>query len=820
MSVRMFSHIALVGLLAAATLACQSDPEKVAGFISVGDEYVEAGQDREAVIEYRNVLKIDPNHGGAHYGLAQAYLRLGRLKDGYWELRETVRLAPENLEARQRFGEVSAMARDFEEANTQADYLLAANIDSANAQHLKGAALEGLGNAEDAEGHYRRAIELSPDKAELVLDLARHHTRREQTEKAEVALKQYVEIEKGWRSAVQLARFYVSTERLDEAEAAARMGIERNEDESAAPYLALATFKRQQGLIDEAIEILEQGIEGSKRDTVIFYELARIHASRGDSERADALIIQATEADPEDPQGFLVLSQYRSGLGDREGALEAVERALDVGPDDHRAILRKAELLTERGYREKDYATLQEARKLTDRILEEQASNADALFVHAKIEMAEGAPDAAVLSLRSAINTRPGWSEAHFLLGSALALQGDRPGARIELARSLELGAKNPEARRLLTAIHVELGEHEYAIEQGRAYLATKPDAIPVRIQVAQSLVNLGKVKQAFEELQLIDEEARTVDVHYALGRLFMVRGELEEARGELHLANEMMPNRPEVLRSMLRLDQVTGNLAESIARLETSLEADPANPNLVQILGEALLLNGDKERAEQMLIRATQLAPDDPGVFRRLAGYYQLAGDTPKTIEALEAASAIRPDLASVHHSLGVLYESTGQPEKAMERYESAILHGEDMGESKNNLAYLLVERGGSLDRALELAQEAKALLPDNPNAADTLGWVLHKRGVSSAAVGYLEEAEAGMPEGSSGWEFVQYHLALAYESTGNTDRAGEKLGAALSGLSQRRERAKAAGKSVADPEWEAAALEMQKRLPANPKS
>jgi Tfp pilus assembly protein PilF len=99
----MFSRIALVGLLAAAALACQSDPEKVAGFMSVGDEYVEAEQDREAVIEYRNALKIDPNHGGAHYGLAQAYLRLGRLKDGYWELRETVRLAPENLEARQRF---------------------------------------------------------------------------------------------------------------------------------------------------------------------------------------------------------------------------------------------------------------------------------------------------------------------------------------------------------------------------------------------------------------------------------------------------------------------------------------------------------------------------------------------------------------------------------------------------------------------------------------------------------------------------------------------------------------------------------------------
>ena len=35
---------------------------------------------------------------------------------------------------------------------------------------------------------------------------------------------------------------------------------------------------------------------------------------------------------------------------------------------------------------------------------------------------------------------------------------------------------------------------------------------------------------------------------------------------------------------------------------------------------------------------------------------------------------------------------------------------------------------------------------MPDSPNTADTLGWVLYKRGVASAAVGYLREAEAGM--------------------------------------------------------------------------
>ena len=72
--------------------ACKSDQEKVVDFMAQGEEYVEEGKDKEAVIEYRNVLKIEPNNAVAHFALAKAYLRLGSLKDGYWELRESVRL--------------------------------------------------------------------------------------------------------------------------------------------------------------------------------------------------------------------------------------------------------------------------------------------------------------------------------------------------------------------------------------------------------------------------------------------------------------------------------------------------------------------------------------------------------------------------------------------------------------------------------------------------------------------------------------------------------------------------------------------------------
>ena len=64
-----------------------------------GDAYLEEEAYAEAVIEYKNVLQIDPNDAVAHFGLARAYLALGGGR-ARWELQETIRLDPTHDEAR------------------------------------------------------------------------------------------------------------------------------------------------------------------------------------------------------------------------------------------------------------------------------------------------------------------------------------------------------------------------------------------------------------------------------------------------------------------------------------------------------------------------------------------------------------------------------------------------------------------------------------------------------------------------------------------------------------------------------------------------
>ena len=70
-----------------------------------------------------------------------------------------------------------------------------------------------------------------------------------------------------------------------------------------------------------------------------------------------------------------------------------------------------------------------------ERVLAAEPSNPGGLFVKSKVDMADNKLDDAVQSLRSAIDVRPDWAEAHFLLGTALRLTGQRSAARTELAR-------------------------------------------------------------------------------------------------------------------------------------------------------------------------------------------------------------------------------------------------------------------------------------------------------------------------------------------------------------------------------------------------
>jgi tetratricopeptide (TPR) repeat protein len=817
----MRKPLIVTGILVACTLllaACGSDEEALAEHFERGKQYAEAEDWREAIIEFRNVLQIDPNHADAHFELAQAYLKTEKPKEGFWELRETVRLDSSNHDARLQFAQIAIFAGEVEEALGHADAVLEAEPTRVDAALVKGQAHDALKQPEEAEAAFRLAVENGPDNHGAHLMLAAYLRRQGDRDGAEEHLKRAIELEPNAKNYISLAAFYAEQGSDAEAEAAYRGAVKvaEGDEDIVLAYRNLGSFVfRQPDGFDEAIAVLEEGVERAENPVPLLYIQARMYRTRGDAEKADALAQRAAETNPEDPGPYLILSAYRSQSGDLQGALEAAEAAAAVSPeDDPSAKLRVAEVLFEIGVREGDEASLERGREILDEVTAADPENPAALFVQAKLALAEGRLEDAIQAVRLTIDKRPDWAQAHLLLGSSLAASGQRTAARAEFARALELDPNLSEARRALVSVHSALGEHEYAIEEGRRYLADQPDATDVRIQVAQSLVLTGRPKDALKEVEAIPEEARDVEANFAIGRIHLGMENVDEARRYMELALAQQPGTPDILDTLLDIDRNTGRLEQSIARIDAAVAENPEDARLQQLAAKLALIQGRDADAEAALKRAIELSPDLTSSYRMLARFYARTGRTEETIRTYEQALEVKPDQPQIHHFLGVLYEMGGDEERAIEHYETAIRYEPNLGESKNNLAYIYAENGENLDRALDLAQEAKALMPDSANVADTLGWVLYRRGVPSAAIGYLKEAAAGFPAGDPTLGLVRHHLALAYEASGDKENARISVEEALAVHENQVQAARAAGANLGDPPWVKEARKMKARL------
>ena len=73
---RKSASLVLVSFLLLIAHGCKGDPQaKKAAHLQKGEAYVAQEKYTEAIIEFRNAIKLDPKDAQAYYKLAQAYLK-------------------------------------------------------------------------------------------------------------------------------------------------------------------------------------------------------------------------------------------------------------------------------------------------------------------------------------------------------------------------------------------------------------------------------------------------------------------------------------------------------------------------------------------------------------------------------------------------------------------------------------------------------------------------------------------------------------------------------------------------------------------------
>ena len=125
----------------------------------------------------------------------------------------------------------------------------------------------------------------------------------------------------------------------------------------------------------------------------------------------------------------------------------------------------------------------------------------------------------------------------------------------------------------------------------------------------------------------------------------------------------------------------------------------------------------------------------------------------------------------------IGMILQQQGKTQEAMEQYRRTVEIDPKAAVASNNLAWMLASSGGNLDQALQYAQAASQVLPDQPEVNDTLGYIYILKKIPTLAVGPMLKAVDKDPNNAT----YHYRLGQAYLLSGNKVKAKESLQAAL---------------------------------------
>jgi Flp pilus assembly protein TadD len=135
-------------------------------------------------------------------------------------------------------------------------------------------------------------------------------------------------------------------------------------------------------------------------------------------------------------------------------------------------------------------------------------------------------------------------------------------------------------------------------------------------------------------------------------------------------------------------------------------------------------------------------------------------------------------PKQAGPHMMIGIIYETGEQFDMAEKHYREALNLNPRFAFAANNLAYILATKSENLQEAMEYANLAKELLPDDPNVMDTLGWIYYRQGLFDFALEELRGASEKLQDNP----IVHYHLGMAYYKKGQLENARQALEKAFS--------------------------------------
>jgi tetratricopeptide (TPR) repeat protein len=735
---RSSRHLLSVAVAAslAIMLACSQNPESAKRkYAESGDRYAAAGKTAEAVLEYRNALKIDARAGEVRRKLAELLLKRGELPAALGEYVRAADLLPGDRSVQLKAGNLLLVAGRFDDAKARAEKILEQAPRDLEAQTLLANSYAGLKNLDAAVSQIEEALKIAPDRSGSYSNLGALELSRGKQDAAEAA----------FLKAVHLA------------------------PNSAPAHLALGTFYWLTTRTAAAEASFKKALEVAPRDPLTNRVIASFYLASSRREDAEAHLRTVYEV-TKTPAAAFALADYYAAAGNNAGAKAVLEPLLN----DPRAATTASVGLASLDFRIGNHD--QAYRRLTG-VLAKDPNNLQAMLVKTALLMADQKSDEALLVAAAAAEHHPESTPALFMLGRVQAVRKQPDGAIAAFQEVLRLNPRASEAKVALANLHLAQGKPETSIGFAQEVLANEPANADAQLVFVRGLLMNGQVERAEPELKrLVARYPNSASVRTQMGVFYGRKRDFKAARGEFERALTIDHGAVDALGGLVAIDLSAHDFASARARVDEHVATKPTAP-LLALAARTYAAFGDRAAAERFLRQSIDIDPMYFPSYEALGQLYIVQGKLDAALAEFDAFAKRSPKSIGALTMAGMIVLTKGDIAGARSRFERVMQIDPEAAVAANNLAWIYAENEGNLDVALNLAQTAQRRLPDVAAVNDTLGFIYYKKNLPGLAISTLKVGAEKDPGNAQ----VRYHLGLAYASAGETAQAKHSLGRAL---------------------------------------
>jgi len=511
---------------------------------------------------------------------------------------------------------------------------------------------------------------------------------------------------------------------------------------NAKYYYVLGEYLARKRDLSGALKALERARTFDEGEPEIYFSLSGVYLQIGKVEEAEALLRRTLELNPNHFSALLDLAQLIKGNGSLAEVHELFTRAAKIDPDADEAALGLVVLeMASKEYRK--------ARKSLTSFIARKPDSHLGYFYLGTLEQDLGNFAQAERNYKKSLELRPDFVRATAYLGQIYESQnrGDEALTLFEAASEYAQGAS---FLKRIGEIRSERKEPEAARRAFASYLEVDGDDAEVMLRLA------------FLELEAKDYQA--AEKHFR--RITELKPEFASA---YYFVGVLLEEKKQYKEALEWLQKVQSGSSVSLDTVKA----------MARIYAEIKEVDSGWKLFEKVYRQDPKVSKVDPEkLLVEMVGFLAKNERTNEALKFADEGIKKFPDSETLHYHRALAREAKGEPVQAARDIEFLIEKKKTKNPAiLNFVGYVFADEGVSLPKAEQYIRQAQKIRPEDPFIADSLGWVLFKRGDFRGAETWLRKAHKEAPEEV----VILEHLADCLVKLGSLQEATDLYAKAL---------------------------------------